>query len=84
MSSSYHPQTDSQFERLDQCLETYLRCLVQACPNKWSQWLSLAEYWYNTTYHSALGKTPLIEALYGQPPRHFGIVPEDTFPTTNL
>lgn len=49
MSSSYHPQTDGQTKRLNQCLETYLRCLVQACPSKWSQWLSLAEYWYNTT-----------------------------------
>lgn len=72
MSSSYHPQTDGQTERLNQCLETYLRCMVQACPTKWSQWLALAEYWYNTTVHSAHGRTPF-EVLYGHPPRHFGI-----------
>jgi len=75
MSSSYHPQTDGQTERLNQCLETYLRCMIQACPNQWASWLSLAEFWYNTTYHSALGKTPF-EVLYGYPPRHFGITPE--------
>ena len=83
MSSSYHPQTDGQTEQLNQCLETYLRCLVQSCPTKWSQWVSLAEYWYNTTYHSALGKTPF-EVLYGYPPRHFGIVPTDASTITDL
>lgn len=67
MSSAYHPQTDGQTEHLNQCLETYLRCLVHPCPSKWSQWLSLAEYWYNTSFHSALGKTPF-EVLYGYPP----------------
>jgi transposase InsO family protein len=73
MSSAYHPQTDGQTERFNQCLETYLRCMVHACPSKWSQWLPLAEYWYNTTYHSALGKTPF-EVLYAYSPRHFGLV----------
>ncbi|WVZ54417.1 hypothetical protein U9M48_005213 [Paspalum notatum var. saurae] len=58
MSSSYHPQTDSQTERLNQCLECFLRCTVHSCPRKWSKWLAVAEYWYNTTIQSALGKSP--------------------------
>jgi ribosomal protein L21E len=72
MSSSYHPQTDGQTERLNQCMETYLRCMTQAAPQKWSKWISLAEFWYNTTFHSALGKSPF-EVLYGYKPKHFGI-----------
>jgi hypothetical protein len=71
-SSAYHPQTDGQTERLNQCLETYLRCMTHACPSKWMNWLALAEFWYNTTTHSAHGKTPF-EVLYGHQPRHFGI-----------
>lgn len=79
MSSSYHPQT----ERLNQCLETYLRCMVHDCPTKWSSWISLAEFWYNTTVHSSHGKTPF-EVLYGHPPRHFGISADTGCPVEDL
>jgi hypothetical protein len=44
MSTSYHPQTDGQTERVNQCLEGYLRCFVHACPTHWKKWLSLAEF----------------------------------------
>jgi hypothetical protein len=36
-------------------------------PKKWAAWLSLAEWWYNTTYHTALKVSPF-QALYGFPP----------------
>lgn len=84
MSSSYHPQTDGTTERINQCLEAYLRCFTHACPVKWAQWLSLAEYWYNTSGHSALdGKSPF-EVLYGHPPRHFGLSSADACTVSDL
>ena len=75
-SSAYHPQTDGQTERVNQCLEIYLRCFVHSVPRKWAAWLHLAEYWYNTSYHSAIQATPF-EILYGHPPCHFGISTQD-------
>ena len=52
---------------VNRCLENYLRCLAGDKPTKWIQWLSLAEWWYNTTFHISTGVTPY-EALYGQKP----------------
>ena len=73
MSTAYHPQSDGQTERVNQCMETYLRCFVQACPRHWSCWLPLVEFWYNTSSHLALDQTPF-EVLYGFPPHHLGLV----------
>ncbi|GJW60257.1 retrotransposable element Tf2 [Tanacetum coccineum] len=43
-------------------------------PKEWCKWLSLAEWWYNTNYHSFLNTTPY-EILYGQtPPIHIPYV----------
>lgn len=64
MSSAYHPQTDGQTERVNQCLEMYLRCMVQDSPTKWKTWLPLAELWYNSNFHTTLGCSPF-KALYG-------------------
>ncbi|WVZ54264.1 hypothetical protein U9M48_005089 [Paspalum notatum var. saurae] len=83
MTSSYHPQSDGQTERLNQTMETYLRCFVNACPSKWINWLSQAEYWYNTSPHSAIGHSPF-EALYGYKPRHFGISDADAAPAPDV
>lgn len=44
MSSAYHPQSDGQTERVNQCMETFLRCFLNAYPSKWLDWIYLAEY----------------------------------------
>jgi hypothetical protein len=67
LSTAYHPQTDGQTEFINKCLETYLRCFSSENQNQWAQWLPLAEWWYNTSYHIATCMTPF-EVVYGQNP----------------
>ena len=83
MSTAYHPQTNGQTERVNQCLETILRCFVHTCPHQWRQWLDQAEFWYNTNWHSTLGRSPF-EVLYGYAPRHFGVATSSDTNITDL
>lgn len=47
-------------------------------PHHWFKWLPLAEWWYNTTYHTATQTTPF-EALYEFPPLlHVPYMPHDS------
>ena len=41
LSTAYHHETDGQTERVNQCLENYLRCMCFTTPRKWKSWLSL-------------------------------------------
>ncbi|XP_075659120.1 uncharacterized protein LOC142628999 [Castanea sativa] len=66
MSSAYHPQTDGQTEVMNKCLEQCLRSFSTDRPTEWSNWLYLAEFWFNTNHHSATKFTPY-EAVYGSP-----------------
>lgn len=78
MTSAYHPQGDGQTEVVNRCLETYLRCMCHGKPEMWSKWLTLAEYWYNTNYHSSSRMTPF-EIVYGQaPPTHLPYLPGES------
>jgi hypothetical protein len=63
-NTTYHSQSDGQTERVNQCLENYVRCMTFMKPKKWSSWLALAEWLYNTNYHSSWKCSPF-EALYG-------------------
>ena len=58
MSSSYHPQTDGQTERLNRSLETMLRMYCNSARNDWDEQLHMIEAYYNSSVHESTGKTP--------------------------
>ncbi|KAH8152984.1 uncharacterized protein LAJ45_03211 [Morchella importuna] len=72
MSTSFHPQTDGQTERVNQTLEHYLRsyCLYQQ--DDWADLLLLAEYAYN----SAVSESTKVSAFYA----NYGYEPSVTEP----
>ena len=71
-SSAYHFQTDGQTERLNRCIETYLRCICFQQLTKWKSWLAIAEQWYNSNFHTAIKMIPF-QALYGFPPSQLAL-----------
>ena len=67
MSSVYHPQSDGQTEVVNKSLEHYLRAFAADRPRTWVEWLPLAEFWFNTNFHTSIKMTHF-EVLYGYPP----------------
>ena len=65
LSTAFHPQTDGQSERTIQVLEDMLRACVIEFGGHWDNFLPLAEFSYNNSYHSSIDITPF-EALYGR------------------
>jgi transposase InsO family protein len=65
-STTYHPQTNGQMERVNQILEDMLRMHVMHQPKKWEDYLPLVEFAYNNGYQESLKMSPF-EVLYGRP-----------------
>ncbi|GKB52547.1 putative reverse transcriptase domain-containing protein [Tanacetum coccineum] len=65
MSTTYHPQTDGQSERIIQNLEDMIRACVLDFGGSWDVHLPLVEFSYNNSYHSSV-RCALFEALYGR------------------
>jgi hypothetical protein len=64
-STTYHPETDGQTERVNQVIEDMLRMYVMDKPSKWEDYLHLVEFAYNNGYQASLKMSPF-EALYGR------------------
>jgi hypothetical protein len=63
-SSAYHPQTDSQTERVNQIIEDMLHACVLNDGLNWDQHLPLTEFSYNNSYQESIKMSPF-EAPYG-------------------
>ena len=64
-STTFHPQTDGQTERVNQILEDTLRACALDYGSSWDDNLPYAEFSYNNSYQSSLKMAPF-EALYGR------------------
>jgi hypothetical protein len=64
-SSTYHPQTNGQTERVNQILEDTLRAYALQYERSWDKSLPYAEFFYNNSYQESLKMSPF-EMLYGR------------------
>jgi len=64
MSTAFHPQTDSQMERLNQTIEAYLRAFVSKEQDDWVRLLPMAEFAYNNSTTAGNSMSPFY-ANYG-------------------
>jgi hypothetical protein len=64
-STSYHPKSDGQTERVNQVIEDMLRMYVIDKPSKWEDYLHLIKFYYNNGYQASLKMSPF-KALYGR------------------
>ncbi len=66
-STTFHPQTDGQTERVNQEIEKYLCMFINHLQTDWAEWLALAAFAHNNHTHSSTGKSPF-EVNYGYNP----------------
>ena len=64
-STTFHPQTDGQTERLIQVLEDMLQGCVMEFPRSWDRYIPLMEFANNNSYQESIGMASY-ETLYGR------------------
>ena len=67
LSTSFHPQTDGQTERVNGISEQYLRRYINYQQDNWMKIFTIDEFAYNNTVSVTTGIKPFF-ALYGQHP----------------
>jgi hypothetical protein len=65
ISTTFHPQTDGQSERVIQVLEDLLRACVQEFGGNWEEHIALVEFTYNNSHQAIMRMAPY-KALYGR------------------
>jgi hypothetical protein len=64
-SSTYHPRTDGQTERVNQIIEDMLRACALKDKKSWDKCLPYAKFSYSNSYQESLKMSPF-EVLYGR------------------
>lgn len=81
-STTFHPQTDGQVERINALLEDYLRHFVSEEQSDWVTWLPLAEFSYNNTASASTKFTPFF-VQQGFYPRFNSLVASSGIPSAD-
>jgi hypothetical protein len=70
MSTARHPRTDDLTERVNQTMQTLLRCYCAESDFDWTSHFSMVELYYNCSINEATSHSPF-EVMYGfQPSTH--------------
>jgi hypothetical protein len=64
-NTTFHPQTDGEFERTIQILEDMLRACAINFRGSWEEHLPLVEFPYDNSYQASIQMAPY-EVLYGR------------------
>ncbi|MBW0535640.1 hypothetical protein O181_075355 [Austropuccinia psidii MF-1] len=83
LSTSFHPETDGQTERVNQILEQYLQMYFSYHQDGWHTWLPVAEFGYNNAEHSSTKKSPFF-TIYERNPSFDSIHVSQDSPAGNL
>ena len=67
MSTSNHPQTDGQTERVNRILNNLLRSYCYQEHDTWTNYLDMVEFAYNSSYQKSIDTTPFMADLGYQP-----------------
>ncbi len=67
MSNARHPRTDGLIERVNQNLQTLLRCYCAKSGSSWTSHLSIVEFYYNCSINESTSHSPF-EVMYGFQP----------------
>ena len=67
MSTARHPRTDGLTERVNESMQTLLRCYCAESGSDWASQLSMVEFYYNCSTNEAARHSPF-EVMYGFQP----------------
>jgi len=81
LSTVYHPQTDSQMERINQEIGTFLQYYINYQQDNWTEWIAAVEFQYNNKRHAATGRI-LFELNFGRHPCKGNLVVQLEIPRT--
>jgi transposase InsO family protein len=79
-STSHHPQSDGQTERVNQTLEQYLRVYCDYQQDNWYELLPLAEFVYNNTQNASTRMSPFFANKGHHPRCHINVAAESANP----